>query len=148
MNNRTILSYSDSEMASKIKKRFVKYFHATFDKKKKINCISLIMDDEDQFKNRSKRPTFVLRLFLTMLNLEVERLSPQKLEYEMDCTDYPVDYNFFEIGYCGHPTYPYTNIQLEKAIDLILSHFQEEYHFFINDTLRNKNAFFPLILCL
>ena len=52
------------------------------------------MDDGDQFKNMSKRPTFVLRTFLTMLNLEVDRLSLQQLEYEMDCTDDPVDYIF------------------------------------------------------
>ena len=112
MNNGTLLSSSDSEITSKIRKSFVKSFHATFDKKTKINCISLILDDGDQFKNRSKVRTFLLRPFLTMLNLEVDRLSLQKLEYEMYCTDYPINYNFFEIGYCGHPTYPYTNIQL------------------------------------
>ena len=31
-----------------------------------------------------------------MLNLEVDRLSLQQLEYEMDRTDYPVDYNFLK----------------------------------------------------
>ena len=81
-------------MASRIKKRFVKNCHATFDKTMKFNCISLRMDDGDQFKNMSKRPTFVLRTFLTMLTLEVDRLSLQQLEYEMDCTDDPVDYIF------------------------------------------------------
>ena len=38
----------------------------------------------------------------------------------MDRTEYPVDYNYFEIGYCGHPNPPYKNIQLEQASDLIL----------------------------
>ena len=69
-----------------------------------------------------------------MMNLEVDRLSHQQLEYEMDRTDYPVNYNFFEIGYCGHPNSPYTNIQLEQASDLILSHFQKEDHSFIHYT--------------
>ena len=59
-----------------------------------------------------------------MLNLEVNRLSLQKFEYEMDCTEYPVDYIFFEIGYCGHTNFPYTNIQIEKSSDLIIPHFQ------------------------
>ena len=40
MNNGTPLPSSNSEMASKIKKSFVKNCHATFDKKMKINCIS------------------------------------------------------------------------------------------------------------
>ena len=53
------------------------------------------MYDCDQFKNRSKISTFVIRPFLTMLNLEVDRLSLQQPEYEMDSTDYTVDYNFF-----------------------------------------------------
>ena len=52
MNNRTLLSYSDSEMASKIKKSFVKNCHATFDKKMKLNCHALKLDDDDLFKNR------------------------------------------------------------------------------------------------
>ena len=69
-----------------------------------------------------------MRPFLTMLNLEVDRIYLQKLEYEMDRTYYPVDYDFFEIGYCGYPNFPYTNIQLEQANYLILSHFQIEDH--------------------
>ena len=58
----------------------------------------------------------------------------------MGHTDYSVDYKCSEIGYCGHPNLPYTNIQFEKASDLILSHFQEEYHSLINDTLKNKKT--------
>ena len=96
MNNGTPLSSSDSEMASKINKTFLKNFHSAFDKKMKFNCHALKLDDDDMFKNRSKIPTFVTRPFLTMLNLEVDIISLQKLEYEMDRTDYPVNYNFLK----------------------------------------------------
>ena len=58
----------------------------------------------------------------------------------MDFTDLPDDYNFFEIGYCGHPVFPYAHIQLEPATKLILSHFHEEDQIFIHDTLNNKNT--------
>ena len=58
----------------------------------------------------------------------------------MDLTDYPVDYNCFEIGYCGQPNFTYTNIQLNQASDLIPSHFKKEDHSFINDTLKNKKT--------
>ena len=75
-----------------------------------------------------------------MISLAVYRLSIQQLEYEMDCTDYPMDYNKKKKGYCGHPNFPYTNIQLKQAIDLILSRFQYEDHSFIIDTLRNKKT--------
>ena len=91
----------------------------------KFNCLSLKIDDDDVFKNSSKRPIFVIRPFLTMLNIEVDRISLQQLEYEMDRTDYPVDYKSFDIGYCGHPNFPYTNIQLKQASDLILLHFHQ-----------------------
>ena len=140
MNNGNPLSSSDSEMASKIKKTFVKNCHATYDLKIKINFLSLIMVDYDLFNNRSKRPNFLISPYLTILNLEVDRLSLQQPEYEMDRTGYPVNYNIFEIGYCGHPNFPYTNIQLKQSSDLILSHFQEEDHLLINDTLRNKKT--------
>ena len=96
MNNGTPSSSSDSEMASKIKKSFVKNCHATFYKKMKFNCHTLKLDDYSLFKNRSKRPTLVTRPFFTMLNLELDRIYIQQLEYEMDCTDYPVDYNFLK----------------------------------------------------
>ena len=92
------------------------------------------------FKNGSKRPAFVIKPLKSVLNFEVERLSPQQLEYKIDRNDYPVNYNFYEIGYCGHHNFPYTNIQFKQSNNLILSHFQEEYHPFIHDTLRNKNT--------
>ena len=67
--------------------------------KTKFNFLSLKMYDDDLFNNISKISTFVIRPFLTMLYLEVDIISLQQLYYEMDRTDYPVNYNFFEIGY-------------------------------------------------
>ena len=90
-----------------------------------MSSYSIEIDDDALFKNRPKRPAFVLRPLRSMLNFEVERLSLHQLEWEMDCTDYPVDYNFSEIGYCGHPNFPYANTQFKKSTNLILSHFQE-----------------------
>ena len=58
----------------------------------------------------------------------------------MDHTYFPVGCNFFGIGYCGHPNFPYAHIQIEQANNLILSHFQEEDHSFVHDTLKNKKA--------
>ena len=75
-----------------------------------------------------------------MLNHVVDRLSLLQLEYEVECIDLPGDYNCFEIGYCGHPDFPYAYIQLEQVIKLILSHFQQEDHPFIYDTLVNKKT--------
>ena len=45
-----------------------------------------------------------------------------------------------EIGYCGHPAFPYAHIQLEQATKLIPSKFQEEEYPFIYDTLNNKKT--------
>ena len=45
-----------------------------------------------------------------------------------------------EIGYCDHPNFPYANIKFKQATNLILSHFQEEDHQFINDKPKNKNT--------
>ena len=59
-----------------------------------------------------------------MLNFKVEILSLQKLEHEMDRTNYPVDYKCFEIGYCGHSKLPYGHILINKATNLIPPHFQ------------------------
>ena len=58
----------------------------------------------------------------------------------MEHADIPDDYNFFEIGYCGYPGFPYAHIQLGQAKKLIISHFQEEYRSFIYDTLNNKKT--------
>ena len=56
----------------------------------------------------------------------------------MDSAGYPDKYSFFELGYCGHPQYPYSKIFLDQASDLILSHFQEEDRPFISEALRNE----------
>ena len=81
---------------------------------------SLKINDDALFKNMPKIPAFLIRPLKSMISSEVDRLSLQNFEYEMDCTDYPVNYNFFEIGYCGHPNFPYANIQFKKATNLIL----------------------------
>ena len=91
----------------------------------KFNCLSLKIDDDELFKKGSKISTFFIRPFLTMLNLEVEKISLQQLEYKMDFTNYPGDYNFFEIGYCGHTNFPFSNIQLDHTSDLIPSYFNK-----------------------
>ena len=70
----------------------------------------------------------------------MERLSFHKLAYEMDCTEYPVEYNLFEIGYCCRPNFLYAHIQIEQATNLIFLKFQEVQHSFINDTFKNKNT--------
>ena len=64
-----------------------------------VHFYSLKIDDDALFKNMSKRPAFVLRPLKSMLNFEVDRLSIQQLEYEMDCTDYPANYIFFNKQY-------------------------------------------------
>ena len=58
----------------------------------------------------------------------------------MDRADLPDDYNYFEIGYCGHPTFPYAHIQLTQANKVIIPNFQEEEYPFIHDTLNNKKT--------
>ena len=55
----------------------------------------------------------------------------------MDCTDYPVDYNFFEIGYFDHPNSPYANIQFKQVSNSILSHLGGYDHPFIHETIKN-----------
>ena len=74
----------------------------------------LKIDDNALFKNRSKRPAVVISPIKSMLNFEVEILSPQKLDYKMDCTEYPVEYNCLEIEYCGHRKSPFGNIQFKQ----------------------------------
>ena len=98
----------------------------------------IIDSDNELFKNRTQKPTFVLCSFQQLINSKLDRLSLQQLECEMDSAGYPDKYNFFELGYCGHPQFPHKKIFLNQASDLILSHFKEEDHFFIKDTLRNK----------
>ena len=141
MNDGTPSSSSRSKMASKKNKNRC----STFKIKIKMHCYYLKIDDDALFKNGSKRPAFVLRPLKSVLNFEVDILSLQQLEYEMDCADLPDDYIFFEIGYCGNPDFPYAHIQLEQSTKLIFSHFQEEDHSFIHDTHTKRHNWFTSI---
>ena len=58
----------------------------------------------------------------------------------MERSDIPDKLNVMIQGYCGHPTFPYAHIRLEQATKLIISHFQEDNHPFIHDTLKNKTT--------
>ena len=87
-----------------------------------------------------KNTDFVLKLLYSMLNHIVNRISLQQFDYEMERVVIPDDSIFLEIGYCCHPAFLYAHIQLEQATKLRLSHFQEEKHPFIYDTLGNKKT--------
>ena len=102
-------------------------------------CEDLIQADNVLFKIRTTKPKFVLTSFQYFLDSKLDRLSLQQLEFEIDSTGYPEDYNFFELGYCGHTQLPYSNIFLDQASDLILSQVQEEYHPFIRKALVDEN---------
>ena len=67
-----------------------------------------------------RKTDFLLNPLKAMLNHVVDRISLQKLEYETEPVDLPD-----EIGYCGHPAFPYAHIQLEQATNLIILIFQE-----------------------
>ena len=88
-------------------------------------CEELIEADNVLFKNSKIFPKFVLAPFRLFLDSKLDRLYLQQLGCEMDSTGYPDDHNFFELGYCGHTQFPYSNIFLDQASDLILSQFQE-----------------------
>ena len=75
-----------------------------------------------------------------MIGHEVDRLSLQHLEYEMERFDLTDDNHFSETGYCGHPDSPYTLTQQDQSTEWIISHFQEEDHPFIYNTLGNKKT--------
>ena len=109
-------------------------------KKMNIHCCSLKAEDDALFNNMSKIPAFVLSPLKSILNSEVDRLSLRQLEYDMDRTNYPIDYNCFEIGYCGHPKFPYAHTQLKQATNLIMSYFQEEDHSLNHNTLKNRKT--------
>ena len=87
------------------------------------HCLSLKAKDDAMFKNSSKIPSFVMNQLNTMLNLVVEIIYLQQLEYEMERADLLDEY-IFGVGYCGHPSFSYAHIQLEQATTLIISHFQ------------------------
>ena len=102
-------------------------------------CEDLIEADNVLFKNSKIFPKCLLAPFHLFLDPKLDRLSLQQLEFEMDSTGYPDDYNFFELGYCGRTQFPYPNIFLDQANDFILSRFQEEDHLFISEALRDEN---------
>ena len=72
MNNGTPLSFYGSEMASKVKKITVPRL-----KKMKIHSCYRKIQDDALFKNKSKRPAFLIRPLNSILNFEVDRLSLQ-----------------------------------------------------------------------
>ena len=47
-------------------------------------------------KIRSKSPEFALKTLKEMLNLVVDRIYLQQLEYKMERDDIPDDYNFLK----------------------------------------------------
>ena len=83
-------------------------------------CEILIKADNVLFKKMTTKHKFVLTSFQHFLNSKLDRLFLQQLEFEMDSIGYPDDYNFFELGYCGHTEFPYSKIFLDQASDLIL----------------------------
>ena len=103
----------------------------------KIHYLSLKEEDDALFNNRSQKIAFVLKSLKDMLKSAVDILSLQQLIMKWSALIFLM-ITIFEKGYHGHPAFPYAYIQLEQATKLILSHFQEEDHQFINDTLNNK----------
>ena len=89
-----------------------------------MNCYYYKVEYDALFKNIPKRPEFAIRPLKSIIDFDVDILSLQQLEHEMDCTKYPDNYNCFGIGYCGQPNFPYANIQFKQATNLILPHFQ------------------------
>ena len=101
-------------------------------------CEELIEADNVLFKNMKIFPKFVLAPFGLFLDSKFYRLSLQQLACEMYSNGYPDDHNLFELGYCGHTQFPYSNIFLYQATDLIHLQFQKEYHPFIRKALGDK----------
>ena len=95
MNNGTSSLSSDYETTTKFKNSLGTNINAKFDIFRKTRCEFIIEADNELFQNRTKKPKFVLRSFQQFLNSKLDRLSPQQLEYEMNFTDYPDKYNFF-----------------------------------------------------
>ena len=87
MENGITSSSSDSEMPPNRKE----IRHATFKIQMKIHCYSLKAEHYALFKNRLKKPAFVLKPLKAILNPVVDRSSLQQLEYEMERDDLPDD---------------------------------------------------------
>ena len=90
-NNGTSSSSSDNETIPKFKKFFEKYINAKFDARMKTRCEFIIKADNELFQKRTKKPMFVLTSFQNFLDSNLDRLSLQQLECEMDYTGYPDD---------------------------------------------------------
>ena len=101
-NNGTSLLSSDDEFTPKYKKSFRHNKNAKFNGFMVRKCGNLLKADKVLFITRKFLPQFVLTPLRSFLNLNLDRLSLQQLECEMDSTGYPDDHNFFELGYCGH----------------------------------------------
>ena len=114
------LSSSDSATTSKRKKNVCDTF-----KLQMKNIVYLLKHRMMNNLGTCKKFAFEMNPINSMLNQVVEILSLHQLEYEMERVDLPDDYNCFEIGYCGHPAFPYTHIQLEQETKLIFSHLQK-----------------------
>ena len=69
----------------------------------KKHFLSLKSKDDALFNIRLKIPAFVLNPLKAMMNLVVDIIYLNQLEYEMDCADLSDDH-FLKIGYCGHPS--------------------------------------------
>ena len=57
----------------------------------KIHCLSLKEKYDTLFKIRSRKPAFLLNPLKAMLNLVIDRICLQQLEYEMERADIPDD---------------------------------------------------------
>ena len=138
-NNGSSSSSSDDEFTPKYKKRYGVNRNANFNAFMDRICEELIVADNVLFKNRKTLPICVLAPLRRFMNSKLDRLSLQQLECEMDSTGYPDDHNFSELVYCGHTQFPHSNIFLDQASALILSHFQEEDHPFIRKAPQDEH---------
>ena len=95
-NNGTSSSSSDDEFTPKYKKSYETNINANFNAFMERICEEIIEADNALFKNRKTFPNFVLAPFCRFLDSELDRLSLQQLECEMDSTGYPDDQNYLD----------------------------------------------------
>ena len=65
---------------------------------------------------------------------------PSNLSMKLIALIYLLIIIFSEIGYCGHPKFPYAHTQLKQANNLIMSYFQEEDYSLNHNTLKNRKT--------
>ena len=94
-DNGTSLSSSDNETTHKFKKIFGTNINAKLDARMKTRCDFIIKADNELFQKRTRKHMFVLCSFQHFLNSNLDRLSIQNLECEMDSAGYPDKYIFF-----------------------------------------------------